>query len=102
MALMSEARAVAVDVWNHAAEMTRVAGTLLVDGLFLVGVVLFNAWISSKVDGLKLQGADQLVLEGLRWLLAFCTLGLVVIRLLADLAVALVRTWKSVMQGLAE
>lgn len=87
------------DVFNvvkdRTVELLRVLATLVVDSLFLAGVILINYAVQHFVaDKLKLGGSAKMAVETLEWILAVATVVPVIAYVVNDTAVAVARPFR--------
>lgn len=87
------------ELTEHAKDMSRVTGSLAIDGVFVVLVGLMNWGADQAIEGLDLAGVSATVFLWVQLLLAASTIGAVAIRVVADLLVMIVRAWKQVRRG---
>ena len=82
-------------LWSHLRALfltrSRVLATVVVDGVFLVGVTVVNVVVSRALADLHLGGTDEIVATTLQWMIIFATLGVTLAFLVRDLVSAFAR-----------
>jgi hypothetical protein len=82
-------------LWSHVRRLFltrfRVLATVVVDGLFLVGVTVVNVLVSRVLADLHLGGTDEIVATTLQWMIIFATLGVTLAFLVRDLVSSFAR-----------